>query len=140
MFKFKKQFFAYYRFYKKNNLQIFRFILAGLIASGINFLVYSSLYLIFKKIVIASFCGYFIGILISYALAKNWVFQNKSRKNLLKNLSIFFLIYTLGGIEMSFVIVLLNQFLNNYKIAWLFGAFIGSLNNYLGAKYFLFKK
>ena len=140
MFKFKTQFFAYYRFFKKNNLQIFRFILAGLIASGINFLVYSSLYLIFKKIVIAAFCGYFIGILISYALAKNWVFQNKSRKNLLKNLSIFFLIYTLGGIEMSFVIFFLNQFLNNYKIAWLFGAFIGSFNNYLGAKYFLFKK
>ena len=81
-----------------------------------------------------------MGILISYALAKNWVFQNKSRKNLLKTLSIFCLIYILGGIEMSFVIVFLNKFLNNYKIAWLFGAFIGSLNNYLGAKYFLFKK
>ena len=140
MFRFKTQLFSYYQFFKKNNLQIFRFIVSGFIASGINFLVYSSLYLIFRKIVIASICGYFIGILISYALAKNWVFQNKSRKNLLKNLSIFFLIYTLGGIEMSFVIVLLNQFLNNYKIAWLFGAFIGSLNNYLGAKYFLFKK
>ena len=140
MFKFKKQLFSYYQFFKKNNLQIFRFIVSGFIASGINFLVYSSLYLIFRKIVIASICGYFIGILISYALAKNWVFQNKSRKNLLKNLSIFFLIYILGGIEMSFVIFFLNQFLNNYKIAWLFGAFIGSLNNYLGAKYFLFKK
>ena len=140
MFKFKTQLFAYYRFFTKNNLQIFRFIVSGLIASGINFLVYNSLYLIFKKIVIASFCGYFIGILISYALAKNWVFQNKSRKNLLKSLSIFFLIYIVGGIQMSFVIVFLNQFLNNYKIAWLFGAFIGSLNNYLGSKYFLFKK
>ena len=140
MFKFKKQLFSYYQFFKKNNLQIFRFVVSGFIASGINFLVYSSLYLIFRKIVIASICGYFIGILISYALAKNWVFQNKSRKNLLKNLSIFFLIYILGGIEMSFVIFFLNQFLNNYKIAWLFGAFIGSLNNYLGAKYFLFKK
>ena len=34
----------------------------------------------------------------------------------------------------------LNQFLNNYRIAWLFGAFIGALNNYLGVKYFLFRK
>ncbi len=124
----------------KNNLQIFKFIISGLIASGINFLVYSSIYLIFKKIVFASFCGYFIGILFSYAFAKFWVFQNKSRQNFLKYFPAFCLIYFLGGIEMSFVIFFFNQFLNNYRIAWIFGAFIGSLNNYLGAKYFLFRK
>ena len=136
----KTKLFEYYRFIKKNNLQIFKFIVSGVIASGINFLVYNSLYLIFKKLVIASFCGYFIGIIFSYALAKIWVFRNRSRQNLLKSFPTFCLIYCLGAIEMSFVIVLLNQFLNNYRIAWLFGAFIGALNNYLGVKYFLFKK
>jgi len=136
----KTKLFEYYRFVKKNNLQIFKFIVSGLIASSINFLVYSSLYLTFKKLVIASFCGYFIGIIFSYALAKIWVFQNKSRQNLLKSFPTFCLIYFLGAIEMSFVIVFLNQFLNNYRIAWLFGAFIGALNNYLGVKFFLFRK
>ena len=140
MIRLKTKLFKYYRFVKKNNLQIFKFLVSGLIASGINFLVYSSLYLIFKKLVIASFCGYFIGILFSYALAKIWVFQNKSRQNLLKSLPTFCLIYFLGAIEMSFVIVFLNQFLSNYRIAWLFGAFFGALNNYLGVKYFLFRK
>ena len=81
-----------------------------------------------------------MGILFSYALAKIWVFQNKSRQNLLKSFPAFCLIYFFGAIEMSFVIVFLNQFLNNYRIAWLFGAFIGALNNYLGVKYFLFRK
>ena len=137
---FKTKLFEYYRFVKKNNLQIFKFIVSGLIASGINFLVYNSVYLIFKNLVIASFCGYFIGIIFSYALAKIWVFRNRSRQNLLKSFPTFCLIYCLGAIEMSFVIVLLNQFLNNYRIAWLFGAFIGALNNYLGVKYFLFRK
>ena len=140
MIRLKIKLFEYYRFLKKNYLQILRFIVSGLIASGINFLVYNSLYLIFKKIVIASFCGYFIGILFSYALSKIWVFRNKSKQNLLKSFPAFCLIYFLGGIEMSFVIVFLNQFLNNYKIAWLFGAFVGSLNNYVGAKFFLFRK
>ena len=140
MIRLKTKLFKYYRFVKKNNLQIFKFLVSGLIASGINFLVYSSLYLIFKKLVIASFGGYFIGILFSYALAKIWVFQNKSRQNLLKSFPAFCLIYFLGAIEMSSVIVFLNPFLNNYKIAWLFGAFIGALNNYLGVKYFLFRK
>ena len=140
MIRLKTKLFKYYRFIKKNNLQIFKFLISGLIASGINFLVYSSLYLISKKLVIASFGGYFIGILFSYMLAKIWVFQNKSRQNLLKSIPTFCLIYFLGAIEMSFVIVFLNQFLRNYRIAWLFGAFIGALNNYLGVKYFLFRK
>ena len=140
MIRLKTKLFKDYRFVKENNLQIFKFLVSGLIASGINFLVYSSLYLILKKLVIASFCGYFIGILFSYALAKIWVFQNKSKQNFLKSFPTFCLIYFLGAIEMSFVIVFLNQFLNNYRIAWLFGAFIGALNNYLGVKYFLFRK
>ena len=140
MIRLKTKLFKYYRFVKKNNLQIFKFLVSGLIASGINFLVYSSLYLIFKKLVIASFGGYFIGILFSYALAKIWVFQNKSRQNLLKSFPTFCLIYFLGAIEMSFVIVFLNQFLNNYKIAWLFGALIAAINNYLGVKFFFFRK
>ena len=140
MIRFKTKLFKYYRFVKKNNLQIFKFLVSGLIASGINFLVYSSLYLISKKLVIASFGGYFIGILFSYVLAKIWVFQNKSRQNFVKSFPTFCLIYFLGAIEMSFVIVFLNQFLNNYRIAWLFGAFIGAKNNYLGLKYFLFRK
>ena len=140
MIRLKTKLFKYYRFVKKNNLQIFKFLISGLIASGINFLVYSSLYLISKKLVIASFGGYFTGILFSYVLAKIWVFQNKSRQNLLKSFPTFCLIYFLGAIEMSFVIVFLNQFLSNYRIAWFFGAFIGALNNYLGVKYFLFGK
>ena len=140
MIRLKTKPFEYYRFVKKNNLQIFKFIVSGLIASVTNFLVYSSLYLIFNNLLIASFCGYFVGILFSYALAKIWVFQNKSRQNLLKSFPVFCLIYFLGAIEMSFVIVFLNQFLNNYRIVWLFGAFIGALNNYLGVKFFLFRK
>ena len=140
MIRLKTKPFEYYRFVKKNNLQIFKFIVSGLIASVINFLVYSSLYLIFNNLLIASLCGYFVGILFSYALAKIWVFQNKSRQNLVKSFPVFCLIYFLGAIEMSFVIVFLNQFLNNYRIVWLFGAFIGASNNYLGVKFFLFRK
>ena len=140
MIRLKTKFFKNHRFVRENNLQILKFLVSGFIASGINFLVYSSSYLIFNKLVIASFCGYFIGILFSYVLAKVWVFQNKSRQNLLRSFPIFCLIYFLGAIEMSYVIVFLNQFLDNYKIAWLFGAFIGALNNYFGVKYFLFRK
>ena len=129
-----------YKFFKRNNKQIFRFLVSGIIASSFNFIFYRALYLTFKNILFASIFGYFVGILVSFVFAKSWVFRNNSNQPLLKSFSLFCLIYFLGGIEMSLVIAFLNRLIENYKIAWLFGAFIGSLNNFLGSKYFSFKK
>ena len=128
------------KFLKINNQQIIRFIVSGAIASIFNFISYRSLYLIFNNILFASISGYSIGILVSFIFAKRWVFKNSNSPPLLKSLSLFCLIYFLGGIEMSLVIVFINQLLDNYKIAWLFGALVGSINNYLGSKYLSFKK
>ena len=129
-----------YKFLKRNYQQILRFFVSGVIASGFNFISYWALYLIFKNLLFASISGYCIGILISFIFAKSWVFKNISTQPLVKSFSFFCLIYFLGGIEMSLVIVFLNGLIENYKIAWLFGALIGSLNNYLGSKYLSFKK
>ena len=129
-----------YKFFKRNNKQIFRFLVSGLIASSFNFISYRSLYLIFENILFASISGYCIGILISFIFAKLWVFKNSNGQPLVKSFSLFCLIYFLGGIEMSLVILFINQLIDNYKIAWLFGAVIGSINNYLGSKYLSFKE
>ena len=129
-----------YKFIKRNNQQILRFIISGVIASSLNFFSYRALYLIFKNILFASISGYCIGILVSFLFAKSWVFKISSSQPLVKSLYLFCLIYILGGIEMSLVIVFLNRLIENYKIAWFFGALIGSINNYLGSKYLSFKK
>ena len=129
-----------YTFFKRNNKQIFRFFVSGLIASSFNFISYRALYLIFKNILFASISGYCVGIVVSFVFAKCWVFKNSSSQTLFKSFSLFCLIYFLGGLEMSLVILFLNRLIENYKIAWVFGAFIGSLNNFLGSKYFSFKK
>ena len=129
-----------YKSFKRNNKQIFRFLVSGIIASSFNFISYRTLYLIFKNILFASISGYCVGVLVSFIFAKSWVFQNSSNQPLLKSFFLFCLIYFLGGIEMSLVILFLNRLIENYKIAWVFGAIIGSLNNFLGSKYFSFKK
>ena len=131
---------ALHKFLKINNQQILRFIVSGVIASIFNFISYRSLYLIFNNILFASISGYCIGILVSFIFAKSWVFKKRNSQPLVKSLSLFFLIYFLGGITMSLVILFTNQLIDNYKISWLFGALIGSINNYLGSKYLTFKK
>ena len=129
-----------YNYFKQNNKQIFKFFVSGVIAASFNFISYRSLYLLLKNIFFASISGYCVGIIVSFIFAKSWVFKKSSSQPLLKSFYLFCLIYFLGGIEMSLVIVFLNRLIDNYEIAWLFGAFIGTLNNYLGSKYFSFKK
>ena len=128
------------KLFKENKYQIFRFIVSGLISTCINFFVYHLLYTIFDNIIFASLFGYSTGLLSSFILAKIWVFRNNSQKKIFKSFFIFCLIYFLGGLEMSLIIIFLNQLLFNHKFSWLCGTFIGALNNYLGSKYFLFKK
>ena len=125
---------------QENKHQIFRFIISGLIATSINFLVYSLFYLIFKNIIFASLTGYSTGLFSSFVLSKIWVFNDNSNKRIFKSFFIFCSIYFLGGLEMSLIIIFVNQLVDNHKVAWLFGAFIGALNNFLGLKYFLFKR
>ena len=125
---------------QENKQQIFRFIISGFIGTFINFLVFNSIYLIFKNIVFSSLLGYSSGLLSSFILSKIWVFRDHSKKRILKSFFIFCLIYLLGGVEMSLTIIFLNQFVNNYNTSWFFGVFIAALNNYLGTKYYLFKK
>ncbi len=125
---------------KGNNYQILRFIISGCIATTINFFVYNLIFLSFDKILVASCFGYTVGLLSSFLLAKIWVFKDKSRERVLRSFFLFCLIYFLGGVEMSLIIVFLNKLINNYIISWFFGALVGSLNNYFGSKYILFRK
>ena len=129
-----------YKFLKKNNQQFFRFFISGVIASSLNFISYRALYLIFKNILFASIFGYCTGIIVSFIFAKSWVFKKSSSSPLLKSFYLFCLVYFVGGIEMSVVILFLNGLIDNYKIAWLFGASIATINNYLGSKYLSFKE
>ena len=128
------------KLFSENKHQIIRFIISGLIATCINFFIYNLIYLIYKNIIFASFFGYSTGLLSSFIFAKIWVFKNNSQKKIIKSFFIFSFIYFLGGLEMSLIIYLLNQLLINHRFSWLCGTFIGALNNYLGSKYFLFKK
>ena len=129
-----------YKFLKKNNIQISKFLVSGVIASGLNFVAYQYFYLISRKLLFASISGYLIGLLVSFLFAKLWVFKPRPRQPIVKSFSSFCLIYFLGGIEMSLIIIFVNQLTNNYRIAWFFGALIGSINNYLGSKYISFRK
>ena len=136
----KQIFWILEKLFSENKRQIIRFIISGLISTCINFLIYNLIYFIYNNIIFASLFGYLTGLLTSFILAKIWVFRNNSQTKIIKSFFIFSFIYFLGGLEMSLIIIFLNQFLINYRFSWLCGTFFAALNNYLDSKYLLFKK
>ena len=127
------------RFFKKNKIQIFRFIIVGLFSSTLNFIVYKFIFIITNNINLSAIFGYTIGLLNSFLFASKWVFSNYKYIRIDKAMIMFGLIYALGGIEMTLVINLLYEVFENSSIPWIFGACLAAINNYLFSKYFIFK-
>ena len=132
--------FSIKHFIKKNNIQILKFIISGLIATGINFVVFNSFFLFFRSLILASLLGYFSGLVFSFILARLWVFKSKSKQRIYKSFSVFSLIYLLGALEMSLIILIIDYFFQARTFAWFIGTLFSAVNNYLGSKFLLFEK
>ena len=127
------------KFITKNKVQIFKFIIVGLCSSTLNFLVYKSIFIITSNINLSSILGYFIGLLNSFLWSNKWVFSNNRSIRLDKAFIVFVLIYALGGLEMAIIINVLYKLSANHIIAWLCGACLAAINNFLFSKYLIFK-
>ena len=117
-----------------------RFVIIGVVSNIINFTFYTLIFLIFSNIVVSSVVGYSLGGLSSYYFGKVWVFESEQVFKLSEMFK-FMLIYIIGGLGMTLIIIWLNQDLNiDYQISWIGGAIFAIINNYLGSKYIVFKK
>ena len=125
-------------FLTDNNFK--RFVIIGVVSNIINFTFYTLIFLIFSNIVVSSVVGYSLGVLSSYYFGKVWVFESEQVFKLSEMFK-FMVIYIIGGLGMTLIIIWLNQDLNiDYQISWIGGAIFAIINNYLGSKYIVFKK
>ena len=119
--------------------EIKRYLLVGISANLINFLGYHFFYHLGMQLFLASLLGYLAGLMTSYTFARLWTFGEKfvsSRKLLVS----FLLVYAVGGLGMSLLIVALtHMFALDYRISWLIGALFAVVNNFCGQKFFVFK-
>ena len=111
----------------------------GVFSSVLNFLVYKSIYIFSANINLSSIFGYSIGLLNSFLFSSKWVFSNNRCIRLDKAFIVFVSIYALGGLEMAITINVLYKLSENHIIAWLCGACIAAINNFLFSKYLIFK-
>ena len=104
----------------------------------LNFFIYSVVYHLTLTINLASFLGYFSGLLTSFYLSNNWTFTKSRYKNLSYTLFLFVSIYLMGGLEMTLIINMVDKLVQNHRIAWLCGVSVAAMNNYFCSKYLLF--
>ena len=117
-----------------------RFAIIGIVSNILNFTFYTLIFLIFSNIVVSSVVGYSLGVLSSYYFGKVWVFESEQVFKLSEMFK-FMVIYIIGGLGMTLIIIWLNQDLNiGYQVSWIGGAIFAIINNYLGSKYIVFKK
>ena len=117
-----------------------RFVIIGVVSNILSFTFYTLIFLIFSNIVVSSVAGYSIGVLSSYYFGKVWVFESEQVFKLSEMFK-FMVIYFIGGLGMTLIIIWLNQDLNiNYQVSWIGGAIFAIINNYLGSKYIVFTK
>ena len=120
--------------------ELSRFVIVGTLSNLANFLIYKMLYLFGLSLFSSSVIGYSIGIIISYTLGRLWVFGKVYPSNCELFIS-FLLIYIVGGIGMSALIVTSSNIFNlDYRISWLIGATFAFTNNFLGQKFIVFKQ
>ena len=115
-----------------------KFAFIGLLATFLNFCVYSIIYHLTLKIKLASVIGYFSGLLITFYYSNSWTFTKARYQNLSYSLLLFIFIYFMGGLEMTLIINIVDKLIQNHRIAWICGAFVAAMNNYVGSKYLLF--
>lgn len=118
--------------------QFKRYSIVGFVSTLINFIFYNLTLMVFDKILLASFVGYFIGLINSYVFGKKWVFKSKISNNI-KTITKFIFVYGFGAFLSAFTIYYLNKFSLGYNTSWMIGTFLSILNNFYGSKFFVFK-
>jgi putative flippase GtrA len=122
------------------NLELIRYLFVGIGSNVMNFIIYLIFCAVGFSLLIASLTGYAAGLTMSYHFGRIWVFGKKfeiSKQNLIS----FAAVYVTGGVGMSALIEYLDKATGmDYRISWLFGAGFAVVNNFVGLKYFVFKK
>jgi len=114
-------------------------MIIGFLSNTLNFFCYVLTFLAFHNITISSTFGYLLGVSTSFYFAKIWVFDSSSNFQI-SEIIMFLVVYFVGGVGMTLIIIYLNKDLDiGYKLSWIGGAIFAIINNYFGSKYIVFK-
>ncbi len=119
--------------------EIKRFIFIGLLSTLLNYIIYLILINLTSNIIFSSFFGYSSGLINSFIFGKTYVFSNFLEIKFFLLIK-FLLIYAAGGLIMTFIILLCSKIGLNYTFSWFIGVSLSFINNFIGCKFYVFRK
>ena len=111
----------------------FRFLLAGLLATSVNYVVVLVVLLASNSVSLAVIIGYTVGSFVSYQLGRLWVHGVRISGSLV-NLTGFFTLYLITGIMMTIIVEFFFEIIQNFTLAWLVGAVFAMVQNFYGQR------
>jgi len=120
--------------------QFLKFILVGITSTVINYSIFYVFYsYFFLNYLFSAFFGYVAGVFVGYSLNVRWTFGVKKdeERSLLKYLLIYLLTLILAVILLYSLVTALNF---KPPIAYIFVVVFATLTNFIGMKYWVFKK
>lgn len=119
-----------------------KFFLVSGIATILNFGVFYSLHkLFFLDYRLASGIGFFSGVVLGYFLNSRWTFKNNDEANPKKQFVKYYFVYFFSlGVNILFIDILVEYFKIYPSLANIITIGITFISNYLGTKYWVFKK
>jgi putative flippase GtrA len=124
----------------KFNVNLFRFVVVGLLMNLCYFLLYLGFVYLYSSVFFAALASYFLVLPATYFMSSRWTFDSQNRPVFGKGLIYFLAVYLSSGVIMAAIIGLLTNLGVDYRISWCFGAFYAVSHNFLLSKYLVFKE
>jgi putative flippase GtrA len=120
--------------------EFLRFIVTGLAATAVNFVVYLAAHAVGTPLWFASAAGYVAGLVISFEVGRLWVFRSDKPRDTTIILR-FLAVYAASGVLFTGLTeVLVRGCALDYRLAWFLGTGVVACTNFAGARFFVFQK
>ena len=117
-----------------------RFTLVGIGSNIISFSLYMTCVGGGLGVFFSSVSGYVVGLSCSFLLGKIWVFDAEDLANMGAAIR-FGVVYLIGGLGMSAITFFCYDLaMLDYRLCWAVGAIFAVINNFLGSKYYAFRR
>jgi putative flippase GtrA len=121
--------------------QFSKFILVGLLSTTVNYLIFFiALHYFFINYLISSGIGFIAGVFAGFFLNKNWTFDSRFVQT--KRIIIsYFLVYIFSlALSLVFLKITVGIFHASPEIANLLAICLTTCTNFIGTKFYVFKK
>ncbi|MBO1582131.1 GtrA family protein [Bacillus sp. XF8] len=124
----------------KSWIQALKFLAVGSLNTGIDIMIFTLLVMVGVPLFPAQWISYSCGIVNSYLLNRQWTFQQKGRKQVVKEPLKFTCVNLLSLVVVSLILSGMHDTLEqSLAVSKVTATLIGSLINFIGSRYWVFR-